>query len=92
MYPSVPVDKAVAVIIEILDNDTDDLRKRTKLTVTDIHELIELCLNTNYFIFDNRVRILENSGPIGLALMVVISKAFQQRLEGRALQKPWQQI
>ena len=92
MYPSVPVDKAVAVIIEILDNDTDDLRKRTKLTVTDIHELIELCLNTNYFIFDNRVCILENSGPIGLALMVVISKAFQQRLEGRALQKPWQQI
>ena len=73
---SVPINEAVAVIIEILNNDIDDLLKRTKLTLTDIHELIELCLSTNYFIFDNRVRILENSGPIGLALMDVISEVF----------------
>ena len=59
LYPSVPIDEAVAVIIEILNNDIDDLRKRTKLTLTDTHKLIELCLSTNYFIFDNRVRILE---------------------------------
>ena len=51
-----------------------------KLTLIAIHKLIELCLSTNYFIFDNRVRILENSCPIGLALMVVISEAFLQRL------------
>ena len=89
LYPSVPTDEAVAVIIEILNNDIDidDLRRRTKLTLTDIHKLIELCLSTNYFIFDNRVRILENSRPIGLALMVVISEAFLQRLEDRALQE-----
>ena len=80
LYLSVPVHEAVAVIIEILNNDINDLQKRTKLTLTDIHKLIELCLSTNYFIFDNRVRILENSCPIGLALMVVISEAFLQRL------------
>ena len=51
LYPSVPIDEVVAVIIEILDNDIDDLRKGTKLTVTDIHKLFELCLSTNYFIF-----------------------------------------
>ena len=51
LYLSVPIDEAVAVIIEILDNDIDDLRKGTKLTVTDIHKLSELCLSTNYFIF-----------------------------------------
>ena len=39
------------------------------------------------FIFDNRARILENSGPIGLALMVVISESFLQHLEGRAMQE-----
>ena len=87
LYPSVPIEKAVAVIIEILNNDIDDLRKRTKLTLTDTHKLIELCLSTNYFIFDNRVRILENPGPIGLALMVVISEASLQCLEERALQE-----
>ena len=33
------------------------------------------------------MRILENSGPIGLALMVVISEAFLHDLEDRALQE-----
>ena len=36
------------MIIERLNNDIDDLRKRTKLTLTDIHRLIELCLSTNF--------------------------------------------
>ena len=67
-------------------NDIDDLQKRTKLTFTDIHKLIELCLSTNYFIFDNHVHILENSGLTGLALMVVISGAFLQCLEDREMQ------
>ena len=87
MYPSVLIDESVAVIIEISNNDIDDLQKRTKLTLTDIHKLMELYLSTNYFIFDNRLGILENSGQIGLALMVLISEAFLQRLQNRALQK-----
>ena len=36
----------------------------------DNHKLIELCLNSNYFIFDNRVRILQNSRPIGLVYYI----------------------
>ena len=51
-----------------------------KLILTDIHNLVEFCLSTTYFIFDNHMRILEKSGPIGLVLMVVISDAFLQRL------------
>ena len=67
LYPSVPIDEAVAVIIEILNNDIDDLQKRTKLTLTHA-----------YF---------EKLRSIGLALMVVISEAFLQRLEDRSLQE-----
>ena len=37
LYLSVPIDEAVAVIIEILNDNIDDLRKRTKLTFTDIY-------------------------------------------------------
>ena len=40
LHSSVPIDKAVAVIIEVLNNDIDDLRKRTKLTLTDIHKFL----------------------------------------------------
>ena len=44
LYPSIPIDEAVAVIIEMLNNDIDNLRKQTKLTVTDIYKIIELYL------------------------------------------------
>ena len=51
LYASVAIDEAVAVITEILKNDLDDLQKRKKLTLTDVHKLTELCLSTNYFVF-----------------------------------------
>ena len=87
LYPSVSIDETAAVIIEILNNNIDNLWKRTKLTLTDIQKLIELSLSTNYFIFDKHVRILENSVSIGLALMVVILEAFLQHLEDKTMQK-----
>ena len=82
VYQTFAIDKAFAVIIEILNDDIHDLRKRTKLTLTDIHKFIKLCLSTNYFILDNP---LENSSPIGVALMVAISEALLQRLEDKAI-------
>ena len=79
------ISEAVAVIIEILNNDIDDLRKLLRLTITAMYKLTELCLSTNYFIFDNLVHILENSRLIGLTLMVVILDIFQQGLEDKAI-------
>ena len=69
----------------MLSSDIDDLRKRTKLTLTSIHKL--LCLSTNYFVFDNRVRSLENSGLISLALRAVNSEAFLHRLEDKTIEE-----
>ena len=48
---------------------------------------MELRLSTNYFILDNRVCILENSSSFDLALIVMISKVFPQRLESIAMQE-----
>ena len=84
LYPSFPVDEAGAVIIEILNNDIHDLRNRIKLTLTDTHKLVELCLSTSCFIFDNRMRIFKISGPVGLALVTVILEASLQCLEDKA--------
>ena len=70
----------------ILEKDKADLEKRTKLSLTDIHKLIELCVGINYFLLSNEIRIIENSGPIGLALMVVLSEKFLQHLGERSLQ------
>ncbi|XP_004206267.3 uncharacterized protein LOC101237111 [Hydra vulgaris] len=85
LYPSIPIDEAIPVIIDILNNDIDDLKTRTKLSLVDIHQLIELSLSICYFLYENKIRIIPNSGPIDLSLMVVMAEAFLQNIERKAL-------
>nr|XP_047135286.1 uncharacterized protein LOC101239709 [Hydra vulgaris] len=85
LYPSVPINEAIPVIINILNDDLEDLKTRNKLTLIDIHQLIELSLSICYFLYEDKIRILPNSGPIGLSLMVVIAEAFLLNIEKRAL-------
>ena len=84
LYPSISKDKAITVWIETL-NDVDDLNSCRKQTLTDIHKLIELCLNKSYFLYKNKIRLLKNSGPIGVSLMVVLSESYLQHLERKAI-------
>lgn len=41
LYPSVPIDKAIAVLIDTLNNDIEKIKTCTKLTLTDIDKLTE---------------------------------------------------
>ena len=76
----------------MLSEDSEDFSTRTKLSLNDVKTLIDLCLNKCYFVWDNQIRTLDDAGPIGLSLMVVISEAFLQKIErvsiNSALQKP----
>ena len=65
-----PFDKAINVLIDTLNNDKQQLKEHTKLTLTDIHTLTELCLSKCYCLFEINLHLLRNSGPIGLSLMV----------------------
>ena len=85
LYPSVPINKALDVLIDQLNNDKDDLMKRSKLCLKDIYKLAELCLSKCYFLWNNEIRILKNSGPIGLSVMVVLFKSYVQNLEHKAI-------
>ena len=85
LYPSIPIDKAINVLMDTLNNDLNDLNTRTKLTLTDIHKLTELCLSKSYFLYENKIRLLENAGPIGLSLMVSLSGSYLQYLERKAI-------
>ena len=81
LYPSVPLDRSIQVIIEFLQDDHTELKKRTKLNLTDIQQLLELCLSECYFLYNNVIWTLENSGPIGLSIMVVLFECYLQRTE-----------
>ena len=85
LYPSVPVDEAINVLIYTLSNDKERLHKRTKLTLTDIHKLTKLCLSKCYFLYENNLRLFQNSGPIGLSLIVVLSECSLQKIEFKAI-------
>ena len=78
-YPSVPLNEATCVILDILNNDTE-LKQHTKLTISEIKMLIDLCLPKCYFLWNDEIFELKDSGPIGLSLMVVIAEAFLQVL------------
>ena len=62
-----------------------DLKKYTKLKINEIRSLIEICLSKCYFLWNNEIHELENSGPIGLSLMVVMAEGYLQVLEGKAI-------
>ena len=71
LYPSVPINKALEVLIDQLNNDQDELMKRTRPCLKDIYELADLCLKECYFLWNNEIRILKNWGPIRLSFMIV---------------------
>ena len=85
LYPSIPINKALDVLIDQLNNCKDDLMKRNKLCLKDMYALAELSLSKWYFLWNNRIRIFKNSGPIGLSFMVVLSESYVQNLEQKAI-------
>ena len=50
LYPLVPVEKAINVLIDSLNNDKEQLKERAKLTLTDIHKLMEFFLSKCYLL------------------------------------------
>ena len=85
LYASVTVDKAINVLIDALNRNKEHLKERTKLTLTNIHKLTELCLGKCYFLHENNLRLFQNSGPIGLSLTVVLSECYLQKIECKAI-------
>ena len=72
LFPSVPIREALGHILELLEAD-NTLHTRTKLTPYDIIDLADICLSTSDFVYDERHHTTEQSGPIGLSLMVTVS-------------------
>ena len=64
LFTSVPIDKAVLVIKEILEED-DTLSARTSLEPDDIIQLLGLCLNCTYFLFQGEYYLQIHRAAMG---------------------------
>ena len=91
LYPSAPIKEAIDIVAEMLKSDLS-LRQRTKLSVDDLRQLMELCLSKCYFLWNDKIYLLKNSAPIGLALMVVMAESFLQHHEKNAIETSSNQI
>ena len=75
LYPSIPLSKCITVIEQRLTADST-LSSRIPLTPNEIVDLVKLCFSTSDFIYDGVHHTAEDSGPIGLSLMVDIAKVW----------------
>ena len=48
LFTSVPVDKALALVLELFASD-DSLSSRTRLSISDIKQGLQICLNSTFF-------------------------------------------
>ena len=85
LYPSVPIKESIEVLVNSLNEDFDEVKNRTKLSIVEIKTLLEVCLSKCYFLWNGKIHEMENSGPIGLSLMVVMAESYLQYLEGKAI-------
>ena len=84
LYPSVPLKEATVIILDMIKED-HQIKEKTKLDIKEIKTLIDLCLSRCYFIWNEVIHELKDSGPIGLSLMVVIAEGFLQYHEQNAI-------
>ena len=59
--------------------------KKAKLCLRNIYEPAELGLSKCYFLWNNEIGILKNSGLIGLSFMVVLFESYVQNLKHKAI-------
>ena len=71
--------------MDMLKNDIHNFETRTIFNLKHIKQLLEVSLYKSYFLWDNQIHSLEDSGPIGLSLMVVLAESFLQMIEKRAI-------
>ena len=73
LFPSVPINDATNHILTLLEEDPS-LPLRTSLSPYDIIDLIDICLSSSDFVYNDRHHTTNDSGPIGLSLMVTVSQ------------------
>ncbi|XP_065662967.1 uncharacterized protein LOC136085574 [Hydra vulgaris] len=82
LYPSIPVKESIDILLEQLRNSPVF---KSKLSFSEIKILLDLCLSNCYFLHESNIHTLEDAGPIGLSLMVVMAESFLQHYEEKAL-------
>ena len=77
LFGMIPVEEALAIIREKLEND-EDLEERTPIPVNNIMELVTFCLRNAYFQLENQIYQQVDGLAMGSALSPVVSNIYME--------------
>ena len=84
LFTSIPVDYALTVIRKKLDND-HEWKQHTELSLEQIMELLELCLNTTYFVYDGVMYRQVFGAPMGAPISPGVADLTMEDFEEEAM-------
>ena len=84
LFTSIPPDVAIQVVRNRLESD-QTLQERTKLSVDNLVELIELCLKTTYFSFGGKFYAQVHDGAMGSPVSPIVANLCMEAFEQQAL-------
>ena len=84
LFTQVPIDAALKVVEESLAMDTS-LRNRTSIPAAQLTELVELCLQTTFFQFQDTFYEQSDGAAMGSPLSPVVANLYMEHFEEVAL-------
>ena len=80
LYPSIPQEEAIDIISQKLLQD-NSLKKRTGMTPHHIIELLRICVNNTYFVFNIKLYMQKNGLAIGASTSGFAAEIFMEKIE-----------
>ena len=84
LFTSIPLEIARAIVLGRLSNYCT-LEDRTNLTITELTEVLDICLTSTYFTYNNKCYEQIFGTPMGSSLSPVIANMVMEDLEQQAL-------
>ena len=84
LFTCVPVDKSLDVIFDKVARDTT-LSARTKLSPTQVRDLLAICLKTTYFLYDGVIYSQVEGAAMGSPVSPIVANLFMEWFEEAAI-------
>ena len=84
LFTQVPVDKSLEIIHHKLSQD-NTLANRTNLTAQQITDLLEICLRTTYFVYDEVIYSRVEGAAMGSPVSPIVANLFMEWFEEKAI-------
>ena len=84
LFTSIPIDKAIKVIEQNLIVDPT-IKDRSELNIQQISELLQMCLNTTYFQYNNTFYKQRIGAAMGSPVSPIVANLYMESFEEEAL-------